>query len=159
MSIKTVSTIKLSIDIINQIMIMAESNLIDNNIWNKTLSELMTPKEIIKTKLVFSILGSDVTPNVETFTHSCGPTITSIVGAIQVLFSRIDIEETRQRMLEWMESRNKNEGEYLSAASIVKNINTAIEAFNYCSRNIKVLNKCRFYLDLEDEVLMVACEF
>jgi hypothetical protein len=159
MSITTTTTVKMSISLIDQILLMVERNIFDNALWNRILSEMLTDNERIKYKIMLNILKSDVGYNVESFVRSFGPTITSLIGAIQVLFAKINVEEMQQKLLEWMESDNENEGQYLASADIVKNVNTAIEAFNYRSKQIKTIRLCRFYLHPENDALMVACEF
>ena len=159
MSITTTTTVKMSIGLIDHILLMVEGNIFDNALWNRILSEMLTDNERIKYKIMLNILKSDIGYNVESFARSFGPTITLLIGAIQVLFAKINVEETQQKLLEWMESDNENEGEYLASANLVKLVNKMIEEFNSQSGKTKILQQCRCYLHPEQNVLMVACVF
>ena len=159
MSVNTVTTVNISIELVRHIFLMTKTNIIDKALWKHILLKMLTDKEHIKFNLVLNILNSPVEYNIDSLVKSCGPIITIVMAAIQALFGTMNVEQTQQKLLEWMESNNENEGEYLKAANLVKSINTAIESFNKQSKQQKGLNKCRFYLDSKHNVLMVACEF
>jgi len=148
-------------DEVNQKVIEDGPEYEDTTLWNNILSDVLTKQERIKYNIMFKILHSNVECNSESLIKSCGPIIMKVVAAIQVLFAKINVENTQQNLLEWMESNNENEGQYLIAANMVKCANTAIESFNNQLKQMKKLRKCRFFEQEFDGIinLMVESQF
>ena len=120
------------------------TNIFNVELWNRINADLMTDKEQKKYEVVKKILVSGMDCNIHSVANSCGNIFTLIACCFQVLF-QFNVEQTKQNLLEWMESNNENEGMYLDKATIVKSVNGVIDGFNRNSAKEKILNSVKCF--------------
>lgn len=157
-------SIKINQTLFIQLIDMVENtNIFDVELWNRIKSDLMSDKEQKKYEVVKNILFSGLDCNIHSVANSCGNIFTLIACCFQVLF-KFNVEKTKEKLLEWMETGNENEGEYLDKATAVKAVNQFIDGFNRNSAKEKILSSVRcfskIYHDRENEVeLMIEFIF
>ncbi len=152
-------SIKINQTLFIQLVDMVENtNIFDIELWNRIKADLMTDKEQKKYEVVKKILLSGMDCNIHSVANSCGNIFTLIAGCFQVLF-KFNVEQTKEKLLEWMETENENEGMYLDKATIVKSVNGVIDGFNRNSAKKKILNSVRcFSRPYEENELQLIIE-
>ena len=157
-------SITINIELFAQIIDMVEnSDVFDVEIWNRLRADLMTDHGQKKYEVVKKILLSGNEYNPESLFKSCGLVFVGIAACLQALF-QFNVEQTKQKLLEWMESENENEGEYLEKAKSVKAVNNVIDGFNNRTAKKNVVSSVRcftksYFEEEETQELMLQIKF
>lgn len=153
------SSVTISIDVLGLVFDYLDEHILDFELFNKIAKEAFSSNEIKKIKILRNILDSDREINYTTFAKSFGETICNLLGLFQLYFNKIDLNETREKLLCWMETNNENENEYLESARCVKKLNNLIEVFDKRTKEGLIVYKVDLLEMNMDNILKIKIVF
>jgi len=160
---ENVST-NINLGVLEQIafFITTEQIFDDISLFNRICKEMLDDIEQKKLKILLNVLSQDeLTFNPTTFSKSFGAIINLFIGVLQVLFSKINLDNFNNDLIYWLENDNVNEQDYLEAAEITKKIHQIVTSFNNKSKNGLVVNSTTLSLRNINNIdtIMIRCIF
>ncbi len=152
----------LNLAMLGQIVVFINQQLFDMNLFNEIVNSILNDIEKKKLKILFDIISNNnLKINPTTFSNSFGAIINSFICILQSLFAKINLDDFNNKLVDWLETGNKNEQEYLLSANITKTLHKLVTGFNnrskygfyvYCTTMLlKNING--------EEDLMIKCHF
>jgi hypothetical protein len=110
------------------IELVENTDVFDVKLWNEIKTDVITDHGQKKYEVIKKILLSGKKYNTDLIVDN-REILHCVACCFQALF-KLNIQETKEKLLEWLESNNENEGQYLEKAKAVKVVNNVIDGFN-----------------------------
>jgi len=144
-------SITIDIYLFQAILGMIENtDVFDVKLWDAIIKGRMTIEGQQKYEVFKRILLSGNEYNPESLIKSCGMVFIGTAACFQDLF-KFNVEQTKQKLLEWMETDNENEGEYLEKAKGARAVNSLIDEFNKKTAIKNVVSSVRCFIEIGEE--------
>jgi|688.fasta_scaffold1324061_1 hypothetical protein len=142
--------------------LITTEQLFDISLFNELVNTMLDNIEQKKLKILLNILLSDeIDVNFISFSKSFGVIINLFIGILQVLFSKINLDDFNAKLVDWLETDNATDEDYLYSAEITKKIHQIVTNFNNKSKNSLVVNSTILLLRNIDNIdtIMIRCIF
>jgi hypothetical protein len=143
-------------------LFITNEELFDISLFNELVNTMLDDIEQKKLKILLNILSSDkINVNPISFSKSFGTILNLFIGILQVFFSKINLDNFNNELVDWLETDNENEQEYLYSAEVAKKIHELIRIFQNKSKNSLVVNSTTIFLKNinNKEMIMIKCCF
>jgi hypothetical protein len=158
------NTIIISLGVLEPIAsFITTEQIFDVSLFNRLCKEMLDDIEQKKLKILLNVLSQDkpFDVNLITFSKSFGPIIGLFIGILQVLFIKINLDDFNNNLVNWLETDNTNEQDYLYSAEVTKKIHQVVTSFNNKSKNGFVIKSTTLSVkNINDEdILIIRCSF